>query len=799
MSLALALTSSHVSSTPSLLIIMYIFFSSGLEFTSGSELSCDTVVYVNKNGVPISDKELTDNEGPLVGSAFELKCSIPQPLATRNSCGDEEMVYNIAEAKVSKIRPRKNDRKSSSNSNCNNGKSIQFNSTKEQRNYENSKSKLSSLKPDTKDLQNQFSSKLAKSTQNKHNNYSSTVSNAVKRPSSAAKTQLVKRYPKTEGVSNSAGLASQLCKRNTFNKPNEAFSSKKALVGNNRLSTPVKPPRQSITKPSITQKNESKIPKGFRRQTSLPRPCKSAGSPRSNYFVTQTNITSSSNSTKVGKSNNFYSFGNKSISNFNQSHDSNLHNNNVDVLSTTTSGAKNTSIQNRLVCGDNPISNTAIVPLNKVSSEEFTIQTERPEPVGCASNCSPATKKMTLSTSFLNPTYTNLEYSGTKHFHQRPDSMIVNVDIDNNPCQGANVEENDGINVNFYCLTFTTRNPLIPLSKQKFHRQIRQNIKRKSLMETTIDETIGTFDNTKNAMKNNFQCCHFSEKNTAHENSLSLTEFYDCYRETSSPKDCVNTFCMHSMAAPTDQEHDAFEYDNEVADILNRKATTSHLNEKETTVSTTLHWVTERKSLTDEEDNFAEDSDVKEMPKLECNYSLRKSKTMSAENDLAVCLPHKHSQNSLYNSPHHEVCLYDSNSLAISYVSTKQSCSSSSDSASRSNTSSPLTGKGDNFFRKNDKMKQLSRSVVMSKSTSKEGTRLTLVKKQKHTGGQTLELLITNENDETQNETSTSLGLSRPKDRTICKNSQDPKSSNSHTTRSVDKSADSPKNQNGLV
>ena len=37
---------------------------SDVDYTSSSEQSCDTVIYVMKNGRVLSDKELTDNEGP---------------------------------------------------------------------------------------------------------------------------------------------------------------------------------------------------------------------------------------------------------------------------------------------------------------------------------------------------------------------------------------------------------------------------------------------------------------------------------------------------------------------------------------------------------------------------------------------------------------------------------------------------------------------------------------------------------------------------------------------------------------
>jgi len=725
----------------------------------------------------MSDRELTDNEGPPDVIAFSSNCTISKSFAAAGSSLEGgEMVYNIAQAKISKMKPDKNDRQRSLNSNFNNRKFSHLNSFNGLHTLEqsSSKSNLSLEKHPNKGLHKQSVSKIAKPIQTKQLQKTKSLSNSVHRSSTAAKMQLVKCYPRKNNANDHSGVSSLFEKANTLKQV--SVPNKKLIAEGKEPSTPVKPPRQATKKATNREIKESKIPKACKRQSSLPRRCKLACSPRSVQFEKP-----KSSALTSFKNNNCSSSFSSNHPNFSHSNSYKTNKTKSDVASSLKLSKIEQSFQQEksgdFLTSDNQIEHASLDPIYDTSSEEFAKQTERPDPVGCAFDCQPVINQQSLGTSFLNPTYSHLKSDGIQHFHQRPDSMIVNVDKNDNHSQDCNLDDNDAVDVNFYCLTFTTRNPLVPLSKRKFHQQIKNNIKRKSITKSILNGEISEdfcYEANLATTESNLQFDDLDKKSIAYEKPFK--ESNNC-NETIPIDNCgVTSFCRNSRL--TKQQ--------DYANSGNSKATTTStpLVTSETTNLTCSHYSEEGTSFSDEENSLAADSGVIEMPKLEYHYSSNTNRrTKSADASLAS-LTKKHSQHSLFNSPHHEVCLYDSNSLAISYVSTRQSCSSSSESASRSNTSSPSTNKRDDSFWKNDVMKQSSRPVLMSKSISKEGPRLTLVKKQKRTGEQTLELLITSENDTNKKKFSSINGKTKQNEQSPCGRSLQlhPEPSNSELT-----------------
>ena len=725
----------------------HFIFSSGLEYTSGSELSCDTVVYVNHKGVPMSDRDLTDNEGPPDAILpFEVKPFIPLVIpVAESSIEDGEMVYNIARAQVSKLAPDYKGQQSSLNTNSNNGKlnGIKNSAPNEMKSLKERATghlmqEAPALKPENKVIRSQYVSKLAKPSKG-------VLQTSTSQSPSTVASPLGKSYSSKKIANNIASSTLHL-KSNVHSTSNGSGVAKnKMFVTKTGTLTPVKPPRHSVTKAQKHELKETKIPKPHTAQSSLPRRSLSATATR--RLRSEKIFNSSAKSRDISKN-----VDNQCASQANNAQKTSFSNMNSNKGSDSSllsqhSEAEKLSNDGKTTCAINHLNISSTDELvNKNSSEQLPYQIERPDPIGCAFDYE-STKLQTSADGIFNPTYSSMEVLSKQHLRTRPDSMIVNVD-DGDTCGLADItEDNDAVDVNFYCLTFTTRNPLIPLSKSKFTQQIRNNIKRKSLTEASKSEI-------KQAI------CHL--KNGTSEERFEYDRVYEVTNQT-----------LHSESTNKSRQispHIDCDYNANNVFIKGQKIDVElgHKNEVETPFSATAflknskflatmdeahsafkHPIKVGSSCLEEDDNFVKEARIKEMPKLKCDYALSTSvRSTSAEGSLDRVSNSKYSTNSLYNSPHHEVCLYDSNSLAISYVNTKHSYSSSSDSASRSSTSSPSTCKRDDLFRSSN-LKRSSKPVVMSKSTSKEGARLTLVKKLKHTGKQTLELLITNENDTT--------------------------------------------------
>ncbi|KAG1654122.1 Kinesin-like protein KIF26A [Nymphon striatum] len=75
--------------------------SSDPDATSSSEQSCDTVIYVGPNGTPLSDRDLTDNEGPPKSLPVFSKLSIAPPVSNSNNLSKTEKVCEVSQSSES--------------------------------------------------------------------------------------------------------------------------------------------------------------------------------------------------------------------------------------------------------------------------------------------------------------------------------------------------------------------------------------------------------------------------------------------------------------------------------------------------------------------------------------------------------------------------------------------------------------------------------------------------------------------------------------------------------------------------
>ena len=706
-----------------------------MEYTSGSELSCDTVVYVNKSGIAMSDRELTDNESPPDLHFYrQTRNQSPVGQPPKEYLPKEDgMVYNIAQAKVIK--------------------SIGFQSERENFAYCGNTLKLLKSKssfhqeyPSTnitpKDL---FPEKIIPSK--------NASTNEVMLSKTLTNFQLIQtnNVDRTKGIHNSSKKLVQDHK-NSFipilskSNVNEASTNLQNIVveptsdthsqvqnlrkvlprcrENSKLK-PVKPPRNSINTLEQTKK------KSPSRQSSLPRPRKNISSCSSSKMERQSYL-----GDQIKK--------NIPINNV-QITDKQLISNNL---------KPNQSLQQKDLQYENSTSNKISFSGTSHSKDDsitFTIrhdsfdqhdqttssfehysktQDKRPDPVGCefdfnVSSTSAANQNVSMFTQSRSMSASD----SNNEKDVRPESMIVNID-DNDWLLLDNQEESEAIDVNFYCLTFTTQNPLIPMSKQKFNQQIKTNMKRKSLSEIANIIDPETLTNDVQCGDNNF---HNDQLHNNLQQQMFEAENSQLSSENMNERNLSLPACNTMFA------------DQSISEACKNKKQACNCNNVDQNAYG-IDFVHDSRKLSEKE---LEMSEIKEIPKLPYSYS---TNTYSGKNKLSVNenVSDMQSKNtgsvrsSFYNSPNREVCLYDSNSLAISYVDTKQPVQSAPETLFRADTSLSL-GKKDEM-RKNEIIKRNICPVVMTKSTSEEGATLTLIKKQR-SGGHTLELLITNKNN----------------------------------------------------
>ena len=666
----------------------------------------------------MSDLEFTDNEGPPKNNAEDERVTTS---ATKTIVSNE-MIYNIAQAKIQKPRP---------------GIILYQEKSNQSRPIASTAMKYARPKPNIASTNKHPKPKLPidnRSNRILHTSEDCESNHPLKLQRSkltkVAKSNPIQTFKSTnlnlKSANNKTFKSSfiptssiqKVAKKNhqkTFesislkdNEVSETFSIQDTIFNHRTASaTPVKPPRQHQTSAKMNFVKQTKIPKTSSKQTKLTQ------SSRSSSSSSKLKTNDEENQSEVRK----HSACNESFCR-------------------KTNSRENEKSKLFQGINDSPETNQVVflrdcLQQSPNHSGKFLPEMERPEPVGCAFETEPISN---MNNSFVNSTYCDLSYL-PKH-ENRLDSMGVNVDGEDAFLQ--DIDDKDGVDVNFYCLTFTTRNPLIPMSKQKFSQQIRNNIKRKSLVEVTKSDKAECGPRTEmedvktDKLKNN---CDKSASETELEINPIGCQTRHLDNQFESSCSCLNhgTLSKHSKSC--------------CDDLMGK-----FYNVEELVVSEKTEVAQQIKSIADEEDDFTEEQELKEMPKLACEYASNPDSGNKAE--VYGTLSSKYSQGSIrsfYNSPHHEVCLYDSNSLAISYVSTKHNLSSSSESASRSSTSSPCNSKRDDLYRSSDAVQRSGAPVVVTKSTSKEGARLTLVKKPKR-GGSTLELLITDENASNNNE-----------------------------------------------
>ena len=394
--------------------------------------------------------------------------------------------------------------------------------------------------------------------------------------------------------------------------------------------------------------------------------------------------------------------------------------------------AKNTSEHNGIVKQLITLpEETHEVNLTKDSSavrtkNEIPLFQERPDPVGCSFE--PTTLHANASNSFLGRQNQNTGLIKKVNTNEDSEGRALHNNKDGLFLEESAHENKEVDDINFFCLAFATRNPLVPLSKRDFRQQITNNLQQKLSVESS-DQNL--YHNL-NAFKENLSDLKILGNGSSKLDQNAITplrqksNFVDQkYHEKENSSSLANdTVCSKKFFSLLDSKENEAE-----------RATKSE------------YYVIEQTSEDDEEQH--EISEIKKMPKLNCSYTLNTPSNKfkkelfhsSAKSNLASA------KNSNCDSFAQEVCLYDTDSLAMSYVNTKQkSCSSQSVSLLSSNST---FGKRNESTRTNNAYKTSCRPVIMTKSTSKEGTTLTLVKKEKSTGS-TLELLITNEIEENQ-------------------------------------------------
>ncbi|XP_076817144.1 uncharacterized protein LOC143462763 [Clavelina lepadiformis] len=667
--------------------------SSGMELTSGSELSCDTVVYVNTNGVAISDRELTDNEGP----PESVPIRIPPMIAENSPPGTEEMVYNIAQARVHKlvpVRAESNNESGQFGSNTENLTQIAGetpeSSLKEESlppGEQKHRSRLpqkSSTRISTKKIQTVGTEATGTGasgripsrttpTDNTKLGHSTAGIRAKKPEQRNERTDAIgRRNPQRMGKFSSQKIPAKSPRLNAMkcNKVNDKSQNSSGVT---------KPTNPSQKRGKVandggptkrgdkTERNSTKrvqfgcIPTKINKQTTI------AAMPRHNY---------------------------ENILNTNRSKEQVIRNEKQERLLRKPKYNRTSDVEQDQVSIPSVqrftenIKNSENVQIKTRRYENVVIMSDyptaddvRPEPLGCDN------ESQGRYTSSQN-SCSDLDENSEKF---RPDSLFVNVDEDDWSLYDD--DDDDAVQVNFYCLTFTSKNPLIPLSKMKFRQEVTKNKMRMSSDLTPTSEASQ------------------DQNNEEKENDFDPQPAQDCDVKD-SPMDVRWAWRedVPGMGRERDPDVENEDFDSPKIEEMHKIGLVGEAEQ----------------SISDQEPQNDSGNEIHN----ESSSSKLSSASSQAIDDYSVT---------------REVCLYDSNSLEMSYVSTKQSLNSSVGSPSRSSSSSQSPNRC-GVIKDSEVRRRTSRPIVMSKSTSREGARLTLVKRNS-SGAPKLELLITKEKE----------------------------------------------------
>nr|XP_018669453.2 kinesin-like protein KIF26B [Ciona intestinalis] len=669
--------------------------SSGMECTSGSELSCDTVVYVNKNGVPMSDRELTDNEGPPVSLPVQPRGRCP---TVSSPLSDNEMVYNLGDAEVRPVkgcvRGMGGDGQAMG---CVQSPGSEGGRSKIPSRVKNCKSKLprhnsNLVKTDTIESHKQRRTECI-AARGIHSRSSTAGSEHQHAPSRENHSQSKLQNPGVHPVTSDVKSVSKPNKpprsnSSSLDKRKTAKSAGDVSLGHpHKPSTRLTKPKQSLdysngiqqSRPSSAQSRSSC------RKTAPPPPKRSSSVAASRERRNNEQVKHSSRQESK-----------------NENHNSKVPLQSKLVAPRTRIGAtdgKNSIGKCRIASQSSKKSN--IHTYENVHIPAFpNAQDERPEPVGCD-------EETALASSCLGRKAESKKMEKEQN-SKRSESMYVNLDDGDWEFSDEDHENSKVVDVNFYCLTFTSRNPLVPLSRRRFSQQIEQNRRKSDASDGQSIEIDSEYETQKkedaekiieDARKFalNLEEMPLTAKAKRSEDDFSLKE---------KPSEDDRNMQIAAWCQQGDGDYSDVDDDNELGD-----------------------------------DVFTE-SEIKKMPKLECSYTHndRSPIPMSTFHPFNQTPAHVSRSGSQASDIEHRRVVYDSNSLEMSYLDTRQWLADSPElrKTSYESPSRRLTPK-----------KQIAtgaskKSVLITKSTSQEGARLTLIKKKKG-GGSTLELMITDE------------------------------------------------------
>nr|CAB3263279.1 uncharacterized protein LOC108949934 [Phallusia mammillata] len=604
--------------------------SSGMECTSGSELSCDTVVYVNRNGVPMSDRELTDNEGPpesvpvmklTNGGARHQHVSLNSPTA------GEVLRYNVPEARVKPI-PRVSQDKPNTPTN-----------------------------PVRSGLSRIPSPNSAKQPQLPSKNVNSRVNGVVATRGGSPKPQKPPRSAKnssgqTERVNDVKAQHVSFCVE-------EAPKARRALFGND-------------TNMSLLQSRND----------------------NGNFHHVNQSGRAGSGEGKGGPVYDHASY-----------LDSVFHCDGRDASHRPAKFSKPSNGNREIAHNRNHLE----------ASENYpTAVDHRQEPDGCDHEAE-------VRKSIKPHVYENVASIFGGKTEVRPDSMLVNVDdcdwrAPNDDVTDEGGAEGEAVDINFYCLTLTSLNPLVPVSRRKFAQEVKRSKQQKGSLEQQRALA-------RQKLRENFDSgreMDFAEDESTRRALQQLLEAEKTLEELvldSKPSEIIE--------APKPQNNNNVCWDWKLGS--GDKLTSDEIED------------------CDKDEELAESDNLPQMPKLECDYYSRKDSVSSGgvESPQSLAEVTAAQFSNQIEPSHRQVCLYATNSLEMNYVSTQ----SRSESPARSRGSPSPSRKL--VVKDSDLRRRTSRPIIITKSTSKEGAQLTLVKKDKGSRP-TLELQITRE--EVQNE-----------------------------------------------
>lgn len=639
---------------------IYFHFSSGIEYTSESELSCDTVVYVNKNGFNVSDRELTDNEGPperVLSQRYHP--NLLSSFSETNVTSSKQKIHNLTENQVYRFDNPLQGVKNSAPLYQNR---FGFFKPSEKTIVKPVRNKNDLLKAYKDDF---FSPKLNVYENNRADVHSPLRFSPTVNPTAKSKLSSIPMTTSSKHLHHRQQKAnpsfcqvyqSQELPRFQKNAPQTQETEQKE-----NFSKPIKPhralPKKRDEKISQTKNKASRIPN---RQNSLSKPNKAS----SFSYYEQNDKLEGSMSEENGSDFTF------------SSEVEHLCNKHSKVFRERES--------------EKEMNKDVGFELNS-TPEMGLLWSKRPEPVGCdieSQNKSKEIRKFDglLIDKNVHPKNKNFSFQNKSEILY---SFFFNqTNKDFTPCPSSLYSNN-------------------AYSKQIF-----------GSTETNLGGSHNNFDASYN--------CEF-EKIKKHKDVV-----FNSYKMGFSfldDLDTEKTFCKETDQF--NQENDGTSYKTEEKKF---KLQETEFNRKEDLRSTKQPFAMEEQL-----DVF----ETEEMPELNCSYG---AKTTPEKNEKLNRCDNK--DKSSCNSITREVCLYDTNSLAMSYVSAKSKSTLSSDTALPTSDSSSFAAslKRSDILKAKDVSKQKFCNVVMTKSTSEDGATLTLVKKH-NSSGPTLELLITNEND----------------------------------------------------